>query len=119
MTLELTPETAMWAVWVIWWLSWGAAAAWSDRSVKRPATRHQLVYRVLVGLGLMLLFGMYRHHVDAEVRLWRTSDPIAWVMVPLAVAGFVFTWWARIHLGRLWSTNVARKADHHVVDTGP
>ena len=28
-------------------------------------------------------------------------------------------WWARIHLGQLWSSSVTRKAHHHVVDTGP
>ena len=28
-------------------------------------------------------------------------------------------WWARLHLGRLWSASVTRKADHHVIDTGP
>src|SRR5438445_12979167 len=31
----------------------------------------------------------------------------------------VTVWWARIHLGRLWSSNVTRKKNHHVVDSGP
>ena len=115
----LTPEAAMRALWLTWWLSWWAAALWSDRSVKRPATRYQVAYRVLAGLGAILLFGVYRHSVDAELRLWHSPDPVAWAMVPLAGVGLLFTWWARIHLGRLWSVNVARKADHHVVDTGP
>jgi protein-S-isoprenylcysteine O-methyltransferase Ste14 len=39
--------------------------------------------------------------------------------VALTVAGLVFTWWARIHLGRLWSSSVTKKADHRIVDTGP
>lgn len=33
--------------------------------------------------------------------------------------GFAFCWWARIHLGRMWSSSVTRKADHHIIDTGP
>jgi len=33
--------------------------------------------------------------------------------------GFAFTWWARLHLGRLWSSSVTRKEHHHVVNTGP
>ena len=37
----------------------------------------------------------------------------------VALAGLAFTWWARIHLGTLWSGNVTRKPDHHIVDTGP
>jgi protein-S-isoprenylcysteine O-methyltransferase Ste14 len=40
-------------------------------------------------------------------------------MVAAAIAGFAFTAWARIHLGRLWSSSVSRKADHHIIDTGP
>jgi protein-S-isoprenylcysteine O-methyltransferase Ste14 len=114
-----TPETAMRALWVIWWISWWAAAAWSDRTVTRPSRRHQLLYRALVVLGVVLLFGMYPRPAAGEVVLWRSPDAVAWAMVPLALAGLLFTWWARIHLGRLWSSNVARKADHHVVDTGP
>ena len=35
------------------------------------------------------------------------------------VAGFLFCWWARVHLGQLWSGNITLKADHRVVDTGP
>ena len=40
-------------------------------------------------------------------------------MVALCLIGFAFAWWARIHLGQLWSAFVTRKADHHIVDTGP
>ena len=28
-------------------------------------------------------------------------------------------WWARLHLGRLWSSGVTRKDGHHIVDSGP
>ncbi|HSQ32549.1 MAG TPA: isoprenylcysteine carboxylmethyltransferase family protein [Gemmatimonadaceae bacterium] len=44
---------------------------------------------------------------------------LAWTLVGVAALGFAFTWWARVHLGRLWSSTVSRKADHHVVSTGP
>jgi protein-S-isoprenylcysteine O-methyltransferase Ste14 len=115
----VTPETTIRAIWLVWWISWLAAAAWSDRAVKRPATRHQIVYRLLAGLGAVLLFGMYRHELAAELILWRTPVALAWAMVAVGLAGLLFTWWARIHLGRLWSISVTRKADHHVVDTGP
>ena len=37
----------------------------------------------------------------------------------LTVAGFLFCWWARLHLGRLWSGSITLKSDHRVVDTGP
>ncbi len=37
----------------------------------------------------------------------------------VAFAGFAFCWWARLHLGRLWSASVTIKPDHRIVDTGP
>jgi len=37
----------------------------------------------------------------------------------LVLVGLAFAWWARIHLGRLWSSSVTRKAGHRVVDSGP
>jgi protein-S-isoprenylcysteine O-methyltransferase Ste14 len=37
----------------------------------------------------------------------------------LIAVGIAFCWWARLHLGRLWSARVTMKADHRVIDTGP
>ena len=114
-----TPEVGLRSVWFIWWITWLAAAVWSDRAVKRPPRRSQIVYRLLAAAGAILLFGLYRHDISAEGRLWQTPVAIAWVMVAIAATGLLFTWWARIHLGRLWSSSVGRKADHRVIDTGP
>ena len=105
-------------VWVVWWILWMAAAAWSDRAVKAPARRYHVLYRLFPAVGVVLLFGAVRS-ASGEVTLWRTADVVAWAMVAVAIAGFIFTWWARIHLGRLWSSGVSRKAEHHIVDTGP
>ncbi len=108
----------MFAVWVVWWILWMAAAVWSDRAVKRPALRYHFLYRLFPAAGAVLLFGAVRFP-SGELTLWRTPNGIAWAMVAFAVAGFAFTWWARLHLGRLWSSGVSRKAEHHIVDTGP
>lgn len=119
MTMDLTPQAAMRALWMIWAISWVAAAVWSDRSVKRPATRRQILYKLVTGAGFVLLFGFYRDTRNGEFTLWYSADAVGWLMVVFALVGLFFTWWARFHLGRLWSSNVARKADHHIVDTGP
>jgi protein-S-isoprenylcysteine O-methyltransferase Ste14 len=113
------PEIALRSVWFVWWMTWLAAAAWSDRAVKRPPRHRQIVYRLLAAGGAVLLFGLFRHDVAAEVILWQTSHVLSWVMVAITCVGLLFTWWARLHLGRLWSSSVGRKADHRVVDTGP
>ncbi|HZZ36042.1 MAG TPA: isoprenylcysteine carboxylmethyltransferase family protein, partial [Caulobacteraceae bacterium] len=46
-------------------------------------------------------------------------DAFGWLLAVAALVGVSITWWARIQLGRLWSSTVTRKADHRVVDTGP
>jgi protein-S-isoprenylcysteine O-methyltransferase Ste14 len=115
----MTPEIVMRTMWFVWWISWIAAAAWSDRVVKRPATHHQIIYRLLAAVGAILLFGLYQHNRRTEIILWLSPAALGWSMVALTLAGLLFTWWARLHLGRLWSSSVSRKADHCVIDTGP
>jgi protein-S-isoprenylcysteine O-methyltransferase Ste14 len=117
--IVMMPEFAMGAVWIAWFISWWAAAAWSDRSVKRPAAFREIPYRLVVTVGLVLLFGLYRSRNSAELMLWHTGAAAGWAMVALAVAVFLFMWWARIVLGRLWSASVRVKEHHRVVDTGP
>ncbi len=79
----------------------------------------QIVYRLLAAAGAILLFGLYRHDARVERILWQTPTPLSWLMLATACVGLLFTWWARIHLGRLWSSSVGRKAEHRVVETGP
>jgi protein-S-isoprenylcysteine O-methyltransferase Ste14 len=101
-----------------WWVSWLAAAAWRSKTVGGPGVAAQLPYRLLVIAGVVLLFG-FSPALFAAVPLWHLAPWLAWVMCGLGIIGLLFTWWARVHLGRLWSGVVTRKADHHVVDTGP
>ena len=104
-------------LWLAWWLSWLLAAFWRERAAQQPPQRSQIVYRLLVMAGVVFLFNPIIPALDSP--LWRWPQPVEWVLVVASCAGFAFTWWARIHLGKLWSSNVGRKADHHIVDTGP
>jgi len=119
MGFVLAPTTVLATVWIVWWLSWWAAASWSGQTASRPPLRQQILYRVCAIIGVILLFGGYSHEFVVEIVLWRTPLAVGWIMLAVAIVGLAFTWWARLHLGRLWSSSVARKADHHVIDTGP
>jgi protein-S-isoprenylcysteine O-methyltransferase Ste14 len=107
------------SLWAAWWLSWIAAAIWSARTVQRAGVVAQTGYRVLVAIGVVGLFRGFRNEAGAPLILWRTPVAFAWAMTVLVFAGLLFTWWARLHLGRLWSGNVVRKEGHRVIDTGP
>lgn len=94
------------------------AAAWSDRAVKRASSVRQILQNIITVIGVVLLFGFYRQRYY-HVAVWQIGRHTAWGMVALATIGFLLTWWARVHLGRLWSRWVVRKADHRIIQTGP
>jgi len=51
--------------------------------------------------------------------LWRLPLAVDWALTGLVAVGLAFTWWARLTLGDLWSSNVVRKESHTVVRAGP
>jgi protein-S-isoprenylcysteine O-methyltransferase Ste14 len=104
--------------WGIWALSWAAAAVWTGRTVKRASTMTTWLSRGLIVVGAVLLLSRTSAALHAT-RLWHVGYDGAWALGGLVVLGLLFTWWARIHLGKLWSGTITRKEGHHVVDTGP
>lgn len=118
--MRLTPLTATGLIWVGWIASWLIAALWASRAVARAPTRAELGHRAVTLAGALLIAGAIRaHHGPLAAPLWRLPGPTQWVCVAVLLAGVAFAWWARLHLGPLWSGSITRKADHRIVDTGP
>ena len=110
------------ALFVIFWglfaVSWLLAALWRSPAIQQRSGPKVWLYRGLLVLGLVLL----NHRTSAAfhaARLWHVGWTGAYVLAFLTLPGFAFAWWARLHLGNLWSGAVTVKADHRVVDTGP
>jgi protein-S-isoprenylcysteine O-methyltransferase Ste14 len=88
----------------------------------RKKSRHRgraLFPRSLLRRAILMFGFPPTRHYYAQVQLWHLGDAPNWILGALTVAGLLFAWWARIHLGRLWSDWVVKKAGHHIVDTGP
>src|SRR5437588_8310085 len=116
----MTAEDAIYVVWGGWVVSWVVAMVWSARTEKRDGIGAELFFRVVFYFGVILLFAVPTgDRIYGQSQLWRFGDALNWILVAIAGAGLLFTWWARIHLGRLWSDWVMKKAGHHVVETGP
>ena len=115
----MNPGSALSAAWIVWLVSWLAAAGWSNPTVSRPGRHREIPYRVTVMIGTVLLFGWFPAYRSSQQLLWQTGNTLGWLMFATAVAGLLFTWWARITLGKLWSGDVTRKESHEVVDRGP
>ena len=123
----MTPQQATYWLWDAWVVSWVIAAAWRAPATARPPVWTELWRDVLTGFGAVIVIGLAAPFsgqgesldVALHAPLWRTPARAAWALVGLTFAGFAFCWWARLHLGPLWSGVAGRTADHRVVDTGP
>ncbi len=104
-------------LWPVWIVSWTVGAVWASRPAARPPAREELLYWVLTVVGVVLLSLNFRN--SPMTMVWTTPDAKELVLFAIAAAGLAFTWWARLHLGTLWSGRVTRKADHRIIDSGP
>lgn len=124
----MSAQVSVNVLWAIWYSTWMLAVVLSGKTQVQMRTDMVGIHRAAASIGAMLLFlpatpyggstpdgtmALFRH------RLWDTSPDLDWSLFALTIAAFTFCWWARLHLGRLWSGFVTLKEDHRIVDTGP
>jgi len=114
----MRPGVVIIGLWIAFAVSWIAAALWSAKAEKRASFGTELGYRIVLILGA-LIFAVPAHGYEGPLRLWSVTWLEAWICVGVIAAGFLFSWWARLYLGPLWSGTITKKAEHRVVDTGP
>jgi protein-S-isoprenylcysteine O-methyltransferase Ste14 len=112
------PTEALAWVWFAWLASWGIGSFWSGRTEKRVRTWESRAYRLPIIAGAVLFTPWFGQAVG-ETPLWRLGDAATYGLAVVASGGTLFTWWARLYLGELWSNAITRKQDHRLVDTGP
>lgn len=120
------PSSAIYIPWTVWAVTWIAAALWANRTVVGAGVGRQAPYRFFTTSGFVfLLFNFIGSSQPPGwmsglfEQVWKFPLDVQWAMVGVATLGFLFCWWARIHLGALWSGRITRKEGHHVVDSGP
>jgi len=103
------------SLWLAWMVSWQVAALWlNDKRAEAPRREYRGHFLIAM-VGFLMVFSAWQ----PLPRLWPASTALGWTMVGLTVGGFAFAWWARIHLGKLWSGGVVLRDEHRVVDSGP
>jgi protein-S-isoprenylcysteine O-methyltransferase Ste14 len=115
----MTPEKLVFGLWALFIVSWAAAAIWAHRPTARMALGPLAPLYGAGGVASALLIALNMWMPQMHDRLWPEMPLVDWPMVVVCALGLAFCWWARIHLGKLWSGGIDRKADHRVVDTGP
>lgn len=116
--MVIRPSVTLDLIWIGWLISWVAASFWSGRTQRRVARLETWTYRAGMIAGGTLLIP-WTASALAEKRLWEVGYDGAYALAGVMSAGLLLTWWARIHLGRLWSSAITRKESHRIVDTGP
>jgi len=116
-------QTTFTVTWLVWYATWLLGVVWSGRTKVQMKTDISSAWRMLASVGLVLLFlpsGLQTAAVKPLTQqLWTAPAWVEWSLYALLLAAFAFCWWARLHLGRLWSGYTTLKEDHHIVDTGP
>lgn len=122
----MRPEMAALLLWLLFLLSWHGAMLWTSRAVTRETLGKRLVYFLCFAAGFVLLFirpewfgPRAASHPPSWLRMLWNSAGAGWLLVLVELAAFGFAWWARVHLGRLWSGMLTIREGHKVVDTGP
>jgi protein-S-isoprenylcysteine O-methyltransferase Ste14 len=129
------PLLVAYGLWVIFVISWNVpggrtvrtrgqpGSGWPHRietdTVATPRRKRERLYELVVALGLMLFCLSPLSAIAVVAKLWTNAPLLEWVLVGVVAGGFAFCWWARLHLGRLWSASVSVKEGHRTVETGP
>jgi len=116
--------TASFVATMAWWLfiaSWWAASWWVAKASVTAPRGKRILYFVGFAIGFGALFAA--NHSDPDHRagwlLWRNPAAVDGLLLAGQIAAFAFAWWARVHLGTLWSSMLTLREGHTVVDTGP
>ncbi|MGE5165228.1 MAG: methyltransferase family protein [Hyphomicrobiales bacterium] len=116
--LAAWPSGLIALIWIGWLASWGVASLWQGRTQKRVTALPSQAYRLPILAGALLLTP-WTAQLLGERRAWDPGNGGTYALAGVMLAGLLFTWWARIHLGSLWSSAITHKEDHRVIDTGP
>ena len=115
----MTATSALIGLWVTSFVTWTGAALWAKQTVVALPNRALVpLYVSASAVGLLLVVSRFLFPA-LQVRLWEENVLLDWSMVAICAIGLGWCWWARIHLGDLWSAGVSRKEGHRVIDTGP
>ena len=107
------------ALWVLWLVYWKVASFNVKATSRKESFSSRITYVPLFFIGI-LLFAVFTKEQGPFFRhIWLQTLTGFWLGFVLILAGFAVTIWARLTLGRNWSSNVTQKENHELIQTGP
>jgi protein-S-isoprenylcysteine O-methyltransferase Ste14 len=117
--LELVSWQAVTTLWMVWLLYW-MVSAWGVRRNERGETASQRLQTALVlAFGTFLIFARATPFGLLNHRFVRDTFGLRVAALIMVVAGLGYSVWARVHLGKFWSSRVTLKEGHQLIQSGP
>jgi protein-S-isoprenylcysteine O-methyltransferase Ste14 len=106
-------------IWIAFLVYWRIKAA-NTKTTQRLEPAASGILRILTILIAVVLLSTTRIPVPWLYReLWPAGFWPFWLGAAVTVAGLLFAIWARVHLGRNWSSSVTIKQGHELITSGP
>jgi protein-S-isoprenylcysteine O-methyltransferase Ste14 len=106
-------------VWVLFILYWRIKAANTKATQRMEPSGSQILRLFLLLIAIVLLSTTWIPLPWLYLQLWPVGLWPFWLGAAVTIAGLLFAVWARVHLGRNWSSSVTIKQDHELIATGP
>src|SRR6185437_1630201 len=106
-------------IWVAFLIYWRIKAV-DTKTTQRLEPAASGILRLLAILIAVVLLSTTRIPVRwLYIQLWPAGFWPFWLGAAVTVAGLLFAIWARVHLGRNWSSSVTIKEGHELITSGP
>ena len=106
-------------IWIAFLIYWRIKAV-DTKTTQRLEPAASGILRLLAILIAVVLLSTTRIPVRwLYIQLWPAGFWPFWLGAAVTVAGLLFAIWARVHLGRNWSSSVTIKEDHELIISGP
>ena len=105
--------------WSIFYVFWVIEARRTKKNAKRESVAGSISYRIPAVLAILLLVNAHKLGVPLSTELITGGRPISVLAVALSLSGLAICIWSRVTLGRNWSSVVAVKNEHELIQSGP
>jgi protein-S-isoprenylcysteine O-methyltransferase len=95
------------------------AALFTKRPVERVNWQHGLRYGIPVVIGFYLMFSMKLDILWLQHRILPRSEALDISAILITIVGMLFAVWARVYLGRNWSSAPMVREQHELIRSGP
>ena len=106
-------------LWLVFFTLWMLAALRTKRTLERVSWRRGLYYGIPVVLGYYLMFSRNIGIPWLQHRFVPRTPAVVIAAIVITLAGLLFAVWARVYLGRNWSSAPMIRENHQLIRGGP